>query len=186
MPCSSVHFIIGILNVWNSEHKFLCLQFCWEIWLMHCAFHIWIKAHLGLKSACCSSARDWVYLMRKATNTPAQLQYHHPQAEDSFSRKAISSFCPGWWRSQQHPMYMTESANHFKVIKQTVAALIWSFISSLLWDVAGSRYCAAKLFFCGAITSLPIWSTPSLHAELCLGGSEAGLVKKGAWKRWEP
>lgn len=75
-------------------------------------------------------------------------------------------------------MYMTESANHFKVIKQTVAALIWGFISSLLQDMAGSRSHTAKLFFCGAITSLPIWSTPSLHAELCLGGSEAGLVKR--------
>lgn len=75
-------------------------------------------------------------------------------------------------------MYMTESANHFKVIKQTVAALIWGFVSSLLQDTAGSRSHTAKLFFCGAITSLPIWSTPCLHAELCLGGSEAGLVKR--------
>lgn len=78
-------------------------------------------------------------------------------------------------------MYMTQSANHFKVIKETVAALIWGFISFLLWDMAGSRSHAAKLFFCGTITSLPIWSTPSLHSERRLGGegwSEEGLVKR--------
>lgn len=44
MPYSSVHFIIGILNIFSSKHKFLCLHFCWKIWLMCCAFHIWIRS----------------------------------------------------------------------------------------------------------------------------------------------
>lgn len=54
-------------------------------------------------------------------------------------------------------MHMTQSANYFKIIKETVAALSWGFVSFLSWDMAGSMLHSV---YCGALTSLPIWSSP--------------------------
>lgn len=75
-------------------------------------------------------------------------------------------------------VYDSVAGNRFKVIKEMVAAVIWGFISFLLWGMAGSRSRFAKLFFCAVLTSLSIWSTPSLHYERW---SEEGLAR-GAWK----
>lgn len=117
-------------------------------------------------------------LERTETNIHVQLRSHHHPVEYLSSRKAISALGPkpSNWRIQQHHMYMTRSANDFKVIKETVAAVIWELVSFLLWSMAGSRSHFAKLLFCGTITSLFIWSAPPLHYERW---REEGFSKKG-------
>lgn len=56
-----------------------------------------------------------------------------------------------------------------------------------IWQGAGPTPQSCSLtVYCGAITSLPIWSTPSLHFEQCLGGEKGREIGwKGIEKRWE-
>lgn len=84
-------------------------------------------------------------------------------------------------------MYKTQSANRFKVIKETVAALIWGFISFLLWDMAESRSHTAKLFSNGVLRCCNITShlvntfPPFPPSEQRLGEETRG--KQGLVKR---
>lgn len=138
--------------------------------------YVYFSVHLGGRVQGVAVAHACIWLKHRATNIPVLLQSHHHHAEHSFSRKDVFTFGPqpSSWRIQQHNMHKTQSANRFKVIKETVAAVIWGFISFLLWGMAGSRSHFAKLFFCGVITSLSIWSMSSLRYERW---SEKGLER---------
>lgn len=69
-------------------------------------------------------------LWHKETNTALQSQSHHHHAEHSSNKKAVSKLGPqrSQRRIQQDHMFKT----HFTSIKETVAALIWRFISFVI------------------------------------------------------
>lgn len=113
----------------------------------------------------------------KKQNIPSQLQFHHHHhsTECSYKERPFFNLAP------VRPGVEFSSTICVRLSRQIISRLSrrqWQPLSQAsfqfyygIWQGAGPTPQSCSLTaFCGATTSLPIWSTPSLHPEHSLNG----------------